>query len=73
MLVIFGLDDRYGLVFLMIEDVVCPTFFTSGMELTANDDAACGKGYFLSYLSLDIPSGLFDGWGDLFGTYITFG
>jgi len=65
--VVLGLDDRERLIPAIAQKIVDAPLTAPSMESAAHDNPAGGIRHLLPYLGLDIPAGLFQGRGDVFG------
>jgi hypothetical protein len=70
--VVLRLDDGNRDIGLAIKDVVRALGFSTGNELSPDDDAPLGERDLLAYLHDPVPARTLDGWADELGADVAF-
>ena len=71
--VVLGFDDGNRDIGLVVQNVIGALGLTARVQLAAHDDTPFGEGDFFADLGVQIPTGLNDGWCDVFAANISLG
>lgn len=72
MVVVFGLDDCDGYIWLVTEDVIGPLGFTARNQFSTDDDPPLCERHFFTNLQHPVPTRSLDRRADKFATDIAF-